>query len=99
MNPEAQVVLEKILAKDKSTLTGDEKAFLRARRSYLNDEQTKRFADVLDDSDETSSPFDSLTLPALKKLAEENEVDLTGASKKPEVIAKLVEAGVEAPSA
>lgn len=48
MNPEAQAVLEGILAKDKSTLTDDEVAFLRARRSYLNDEQTKRFADVLE---------------------------------------------------
>lgn len=51
MNPEAVQVLETILAKDKATLNSEEVAFLRARRSYLNDEQTKRFADVLEDED------------------------------------------------
>jgi len=47
MNPEAQAVLEAILAEDKEYLTPNEVAFLRARAGYLNDEQKKRFAEEL----------------------------------------------------
>lgn len=47
MNPTAQEELERILNKDPQTLTEAEIAFLRARRSYLNSEQRKTFAEVL----------------------------------------------------
>lgn len=96
MNPEAKIVLEKILAKDKGHLSADEKAFLRARRSYLNDEQTKRFADVLEGTEDAPASLSDMTIPALKKLAADNEVDITGLSKKDEIVAKLTDAGITA---
>lgn len=47
MNPEAQAQLEKILAKGNLEITQADLDFLRARRSYLTEEQLERFAEVL----------------------------------------------------
>jgi len=47
MNKEAVEMLEKILKKDISLLTIQDKGFLKARRSYLTDEQIVRYADIL----------------------------------------------------
>jgi hypothetical protein len=49
MNPEAVEMLEKILKMDKSMLNEEQIGFIRARQSYLNDEQRERFADILKD--------------------------------------------------
>lgn len=50
MNKEAVEMLEKILKKDISLLTSVDKAFLKARRGYLSDEQIEKFAEILSDS-------------------------------------------------
>ena len=95
MDVKSQEILEGILAKDKSSLNDEEVRFLRARRDYLNDEQRKRFAEILD-GDDSGDGLDAMSVADLKALAEEKEVDLEGASKKADVIAKLREAGVTA---
>lgn len=95
MNPEAKEILDTILAKDQSSLTDEERGFLRARRAYLNDADTKRFADILDGSNDEKSLAD-LSVPALKKLAAEKEVDVKGLSKKDDLVAALIAAGVTA---
>lgn len=47
MNPEAQEVLNKILAKEPTVLTEDEAKFLRARRDYLKKSQLEEYVAVL----------------------------------------------------
>jgi len=48
MNPEAQEELNRILQMNPSDLSVEEKAFLNARRTYLNNEQRRVFASVID---------------------------------------------------
>ncbi len=47
MDQESRRVLDEICSKSASELIESEIAFLRARRSYLTDEQRKRFAEHL----------------------------------------------------
>jgi hypothetical protein len=47
MNQEAQEVFDRIVALDLHELTDDDKAFLRARASYLSKEQSEKFTSVL----------------------------------------------------
>ena len=53
MNPEARKELDRILSKSPDTLTETEKAFLRARVSYLTPNQEKEFKDVLKETPKT----------------------------------------------
>lgn len=48
MNPEAQAVLEEILKKEPESLSFDDRAFLRARRSYLKKAQLEEYKDILE---------------------------------------------------
>lgn len=104
MNPDAKEMLENILAKDVSSLNGEERAFLFARRSYLNEEQAKRYSALFkemgakadgEDVDQGDG-LDGLKKPELVALAEANDVDLSGASKNSDRIEALREAGVTA---
>ncbi|MEK7180327.1 MAG: hypothetical protein AAB706_02530 [Patescibacteria group bacterium] len=54
MNFEAQEYLNKILTKNPSELTEDEKGFLKARSSYLKDSQLKEYESVLNPENQTS---------------------------------------------
>lgn len=47
MNPQAEEYLKKILAKTPQTLTTEEIAFLRARKSYLKQHQIEEFSSIL----------------------------------------------------
>jgi len=49
MNEEAQLELDRLLKLSPSDLTADDRAFLRARRSYLTDDQKRIFKSVLDE--------------------------------------------------
>jgi hypothetical protein len=49
MDEQSKRMLEKIVAKEVSSLSDADKAFLRARRSYLSPLEEKRFAEVLKD--------------------------------------------------
>lgn len=64
MDQKSQEMLEEILKRDKTSLDEVQTAFLRARRSYLNDEQRARFSDLLEGLDE-----------APKKKAKKEEVE------------------------
>jgi len=48
MDQETKDILEGILKMDKESLSEEQKSFLLARRSYLNDEQRKRYADLIE---------------------------------------------------
>lgn len=66
LNIDAQKVLDKILIKTIPELLSEEIAFLRARRSYLNDEQLEFYKDILSDevnkkvSDDGESSYNDL---------------------------------------
>ncbi len=49
-------VLEKILAKDPDWLIEEEKAFLRARASYLTSEEKRVFASALEQAEQEQTP-------------------------------------------
>lgn len=55
MDTKSEKKLNEILAKDQESLTKPEVAFLRARRSYLNDADTKRYSDLLSEKKETKT--------------------------------------------
>lgn len=47
MDSQTQELFENIIGKDPSSLTEGDKEFIRARSSYLNEEQEVKFKDVL----------------------------------------------------
>ena len=49
MDAQSKAKLDEILAKEPAAMTEDDKAFLRARRSYLTESQQIDLADVLAD--------------------------------------------------
>lgn len=49
MDPISQETFDIILSKDASQLSADERAFLIARRDYLNKDDAKRFESVLNE--------------------------------------------------
>jgi len=70
MNPEAREELDRILALDLHELTEGDRAFLRARRPYLNKEQQEVYAKVL------NAPIDKNGQEVTgKKVAQEEEVE------------------------
>jgi hypothetical protein len=48
MDKETQEIFDTILAGDKETLNSEQLGFIMARRSYMNDEQRKRFKKEID---------------------------------------------------
>jgi len=52
MNPEAAEILRTIASKDLNDLTSQDKAILRARRSYLTPEQAERLKGALNEKPE-----------------------------------------------
>lgn len=87
MDPDSQVIFDQIIAMDQEAMTDDQKAFLMARRPYFNDEQKKRYADMIKSFeegtlfkgvDEDENDLSTLKLPALKALAEEEGVNVKG---------------------
>lgn len=55
MDQESQKMLDQILAKEPAALTDEDKAFLRARSSYLNEEQQAVYSEVLAQRQEFNS--------------------------------------------
>lgn len=91
-------MFDTILAKDKDSLSEGEVQFLMARRSYLNDEQRKRYADLITAHEKavksgkvgkSEDGLDEMKLPALKKLADKEEVDVKGLTTVPEIAAAI----------
>jgi hypothetical protein len=55
MDQESRKMLDEILAQEPAALTDADKAFLRARSSYLNEEQRSVYAEVLAEGQESAS--------------------------------------------
>lgn len=93
MDQASKEILEEILRKDKNSITEGEKQFLLARRGYLNDEQRERFADLIEAHEaslgESGDGLDDMKPAELKALAEERGVDLTGLTRKADIIAAI----------
>lgn len=79
MNPEAQEILKKILAKEPSELTSDDIAFMKARIDYVGKSSRAKFADVL--ANETPKPKEPEQTPEAKQ-----EIQAEEGKKNEEVI-------------
>lgn len=93
MDAKSQETLAVILSKDKDTLLESEVQFLMARRSYLNDEDKKRYADLIKAhesgkkaSGSAGDGLDSMNAADLKALAAEEGVDITGLRKNADIV-------------
>ncbi len=84
MNPQAQALLDAILAKPKAELSKNDKAVLRARRDYLTKKQTEEYKSILKGKneepevkkDETSNPEEARAIIAGRDLSELNSTEL-----------------------
>lgn len=99
MDNQSKETLETILAKDKDSLSTEELGFLMARRSYLNDADTARYADLIKKHEKgelfsTSSDKDlgEMTLKELKAVAKAEGVDIKGLKTEGEIIDAITEA-------
>lgn len=99
MDEQAKEILATILEKDKERLSTEELGFLMARRSYLNDEQRSRYADLIKKhekgelfSTEENTDLGSMTLKELKAVAKAEGVNITGLKKESEIIDAINEA-------
>lgn len=101
MDHESQVMFDEIIALDKDALSEEQKGFLMARRSYFNDEQRKRYADMIklhesgklleSDSDEDVALGD-MTVAQLKAEAKKREVDVEGLTTKKDLLKAIEDA-------
>lgn len=98
MDADSQKIFDEILLKDQDSLSEGEVQFLMARRSYLNDEQRKRYASLIaahekavksGKAGKSADGLDEMKLPALKKLAEKEEVEIKGLTTIPEIAAAI----------
>lgn len=71
MDQESQKMLDQILAKEPAALTDEDKAFLRARSSYLNEEQNAVYAEVLAEGQEINSEQSSEPEPEVDPESEQ----------------------------
>lgn len=104
MDPKTQEMFDTIIAMDQDSLTNEQKGFLMARRSYFNDEQRKRYADMIklheagkllvDDTEEDENDLSTLSLASLKKVAKDEGVDVKGLKSAKE-FRKAIEASRE----
>lgn len=87
MDSKSQEMFDAIIAMDKDSLSREQLGFLMARRGYMNDEQRKRYAELIKkheagtlfkDEDEDESNLNTLSLASLKALAKEEGVVVTG---------------------
>jgi hypothetical protein len=99
MDTQSKEMLEAILAKSKDSLSTEELGFLMARRSYLNDADTARYADLIKKHEKgelfsTSSEKDlgEMSLKELKAIAKDEEIDITGLKKESDIIDAINEA-------
>lgn len=98
MDSESQKIFDEILLKDQDSLSQEEVAFLMARRSYLNDEQRKRYADLISAHEKavksgtigmSADGLDAMGVPDLRALAEKEGVELKGARSKAALMAAI----------
>lgn len=87
MNDEAQKYLAELLAKSPVELTEEQMAFIKARRSYLTEEQLINFGLVEEASGaEKPSPYADLGLKELRAEAENRGLEIKANVKKADLI-------------
>lgn len=98
LDTQSQAMFDDILSRDQETLSIEEKRFLMARRDYFNDEQKKRYADMIklhkagklvEEVEEDENDLNTLSLPSLKEVAKEEGVDVKGLKSKKEFIVAI----------
>lgn len=57
MNEEAQKIFDKLVTLSVSELTPEDRGFLKARRTYMNDEQKRIYATVIADVEPQGDSF------------------------------------------
>lgn len=95
MNPEAQAQLEKILAKGNLEITQADLDFLRARQSYLTEEQLERFAEILPTREEKlvnrEDQLKAMKRPQLDQILDNLGLNPADYANKDEAIKAIVE--------
>lgn len=101
MDKASQELFDQIIAMDKEALSTEQIGFLMARRSYLNDEQRKRYADMIklhEKGELLPSPegqkvaLGDMNLKQLKAEAKKREVDISGLKTEKEIIKAIEDA-------
>lgn len=87
MDSQSQEMFNGLLALDKDSLSLEQKQFLMARRPYFNDEQRKRYADIIKqhedgklvaEVEENEDDLKTLSLKKLQALAKAEKVEVKG---------------------
>lgn len=95
MNPEDKARFDAIVAKDPPSLTEAEIAVLRARASYLDEEQLAKFAGVLgvngDQDEDAGKPLEDHSNKELKKLAKSLDINPNDFKERDKLIAAIRE--------
>lgn len=91
MDAQSKETFEAIVSREPFDLTEGQKSFLRARSSYLSDDQAKKFADVLkvtptEDGNDDASDITKMKLDELKEEAVKRNVDISGLTTKKEIL-------------
>lgn len=83
MDEQSRATLDAILAQEPAALTEEDKAFLRARRSYLSTVQADRYEEVLSEvtTEEQTSPEVASEVTEQESSADESPAEDTSASK------------------
>lgn len=98
MDAQTQEMFDTIIAADKDTLNDQQREFLMARREYMNDDQRKRYADMIEDHEANIGksgkevPLSKMKLDELKAKAEALGIDGFEDMKKDELVEAIEEA-------
>lgn len=101
MDQETQAMFDQIVEMDQNSLDDTQKGFLMARRSYMNDEQRKRYADMIklheagklfEAPEDAEVALGDMTVPQLKAEAKKREVDITGLKTGKEILKAIEDA-------
>lgn len=101
MDSESKALFDEIVAKDQESLTRPEAEFLMARRSYMNDADKKRYADMIKKHEAgelfpaeegADADLSKLSLKQLKKLAKEKGVEGISKLKTAEALIEAINA-------
>lgn len=97
MDQATKEVFDRIIEKDKDSLSEDERGFLMARRSYLNEEQRARYADMIEEHEanigKEEVPLEEMNLKQLKAEAKKRDIDIKGLKTEDEIRDAIAEAG------
>jgi hypothetical protein len=98
MDTKSQELFDKIISMDQETLTDEQKGFLMARRDYMNDEQRKRYADMIELHEKGelfTVPLEKMSVAQLKAEAKKRKVSITGLKTAEEILSAIEEAEQE----